>query len=424
MREYDVIVVGGGISGLTTAIYTAQAGKKTMVIEKQARLGGNAVTNKKNNVYFNLGGHALYYGDAFDTFQELGINLKGGNPSLKAYGIWRNTLKTLPTGFTSLLKTPLLSLKGKIELASWLVKFKKIDTKSYDCMCLREWMEGNVKDAMVKRIFYAIVRTSTFVDAPDLQMAGPALQQIKNVLRGVLYLDHGWGVLVEELQSRAASDGVEFLTHTKADEIGVQNGVVQWIECKNGTRLEAEEIVLAVPIDTAYEMVPNAKETVLQNWKDQAIKVTAACLDVALRRLPETNRQFVYGLDQLVFLTNQSRAAHLSEDGSQVISLIKYRDKEDSEQDVQDLEKVLDLLQPGWRKEVVAKQYLPNITVCHDFMHMKRRENPGPSVPEIKGLYVAGEWASHGELLVDAATASAKRAAKQITYKGAGLHEY
>lgn len=47
-------------------------------------------------------------------------------------------------------------------------------------------------------------------------------------------------------------------------------------------------------------------------------------------------------------------------------------------------------------------------------MHMKRQENPGPAVPEISGLYVAGEWASHGELLVDASTASAKRAVQHI----------
>jgi hypothetical protein len=71
-------------------------------------------------------------------------------------------------------------------------------------------------------------------------------------------------------------------------------------------------------------------------------------------------------------------------------------------------------VQPGWRNELVEKQYLPNITVCHDFMHVNRQENPGPAVPEIIGLYVAGEWAAHGELLVDAATASAKRAVQHI----------
>jgi hypothetical protein len=66
--------------------------------------------------------------------------------------------------------------------------------------------------------------------------------------------------------------------------------------------------------------------------------VTAACLDVALRRLPEPKQQFVYGLDQTVFLSNQSRAAYLSEDGAQVITLLKYQGKEkDARRDLHEL---------------------------------------------------------------------------------------
>jgi hypothetical protein len=105
----------------------------------------------------------------------------------------------------------------------------------------------------------------------------------------------------------------------------------------------------------------------------------------------------------------------LSDDGAQVVAVIKYQGKEtDADRDLRDLEQTLDLVQPGWRSELIVKQYLPKITVSHDFMHMKRRENPGPAVPQIEGLYVAGEWASHGEVLADAATASAKRAVRHL----------
>jgi hypothetical protein len=77
----------------------------------------------------------------------------------------------------------------------------------------------------------------------------------------------------------------------------------------------------------------------------------------------------------------------------------------------------MDLLHPGWRKEVVEQQYLPKITVVHNFPHTDRTEKPGPAVPEIKGLYIAGDWAGDEELLVDAAVASAKRAALHILKK-------
>lgn len=414
-QRYDVAIVGGGIAGLTAAVYAAKAGKKTIVIERAERLGGRAITNKKKGAYFNLGGHALYHGDAYATFRELGLSLQGNKPSIDGYGIWKGKLHTMPMGVSSLLTTPLLSWKGKMELASWLAKLGKLDTRRYDRVSLREWIEGNVYDPMARHLFYALLRTASYVAAPDLQAAGTVLKQLQNSLQGVLYLDRGWGATVDELGTKASELGVRFLTKSKAASVDHGEGAVRHVQCEDGTRIEAANIILAVPPAAAYQLVPNAEATALHAWKDQAIEITSACLDVALRRLPKPKQQFVYGIDQTVFLSNQSRAAYLSEDGAQVVSLIKYQGKEtDPEQDLRELERALDLIQPAWRDELIVSQYLPKITVCHDFMHLNRQENPGPAVPEIKGLYVAGDWASHGEMLVDASTASAKRAVRYM----------
>lgn len=71
----------------------------------------------------------------------------------------------------------------------------------------------------------------------------------------------------------------------------------------------------------------------------------------------------------------------------------------------------MDLLQPGWRKQVAVSRFLPRMVVVYDYAHNQRQELPGPAVPEIPGLYVAGDWAGHGEQLADAAAASGRRAA-------------
>lgn len=416
MVKYDVAVVGGGVAGLTAAIYAAKAGKRTILIEKQERLGGRAITVKKKGAYFNLGGHALYHGgDAMATFRELGLSLQGKKPSIDGYAIWKDQLLTLPAGMKSLFATTLLTWKGKMELASWLMKLGKMDTRRYDRVSLREWIEENVHDPMARNLFYSLMRTASYGMAPDLQAAGPVLRQFQNALKGVLYLDRGWGAMIDELAAMAERHGVKLQAGSQAVSIEHQDGNVQYVRCEDGTRVEAGHVIIAAPPAVACQLVPHAEATSLQAWRDQAIELTAACLDVALRRLPKPNQQFVYGIDRTVFLSNHSRAARLSDDGAQVVSLIKYQGEEkNAEKDLQELEQTLDLVQPGWRDEVVAKQYLPRITVCHDFMHIKRKQLPGPAVPEIAGLYVAGEWATHGELLVDAATASAKRAVMQI----------
>ncbi|MFC4778281.1 phytoene desaturase family protein [Paenibacillus sp. GCM10023252] len=425
MMNVDVAVVGGGIAGLTAAIYAARAGKRTILLEKQNRLGGRAITNKKNGAYFNLGGHALYDGDALATFRELGLRLEGNQPSIDGYGVWKGQLLTMPMSVKSLLATPLLSWRGKVELASWLAKFSKLDTRRYDHLSLRDWVEGNLQDPMVRNVFYSLLRTASYVTSPDLLAAGPVLKQLQRSLNGVLYLDRGWGAMLDNLRDIAAAQGVTMLTSSQVTQVQHQDGAVQQLSCEDGTIVEAKHIILAVPPAAALQLVQNAEATSLHAWVKQAIPVTAACLDVALRRLPKPKQQFVYGIDQAVFLTNQSRAAHLSDDGAQVISVLKYQGEDNNtEADLRELEGLLTLVQPGWRDELVAKQYLPNITVCHDFMHVRRGQLPGPAVPEIRGLYVAGDWASHGELLVDAATASAKRAVAHLLTQEEGKPQY
>jgi phytoene dehydrogenase-like protein len=44
--DYDAIIIGGGHNGLVTAAYLARAGRKVLVLERRARVGGAAVTEE------------------------------------------------------------------------------------------------------------------------------------------------------------------------------------------------------------------------------------------------------------------------------------------------------------------------------------------------------------------------------------------
>ncbi len=57
-ETYDLIVVGGGINGLTTAAYLAKAGKKVLVIERRWETGGAVMTDEESGCRINT--HAIY----------------------------------------------------------------------------------------------------------------------------------------------------------------------------------------------------------------------------------------------------------------------------------------------------------------------------------------------------------------------------
>src|SRR5262249_24115549 len=80
-----------------------------------------------------------------------------------------------------------------------------------------------------------------------------------------------------------------------------------------------------------------------------------------------------------------------------------------------ELEALLDLIQPGWRNEVVFKRFLPELTVYNALPVASLgglAGRPGPEVPDVPGLFIAGDWVGSDGLLVDSSLASAKAAAE------------
>lgn len=73
MKYYDVIIIGAGISGLTSAILLARSGMSVAVIEKHYKVGGYLHSFKRFGVEFDTGGHyigAMEEGGAFRTILE------------------------------------------------------------------------------------------------------------------------------------------------------------------------------------------------------------------------------------------------------------------------------------------------------------------------------------------------------------------
>ena len=411
-------IIGGGLAGLTAAAYLARAGRRVTVFEKAQAIGGRARTEIKHGFAFNIGPHALYRnGAGVPILNELGVEFSGKiNGTDGAFAIDNGTKHTLPGGFVSLLTTGLLTLPAKLEAAKLLASLPSLNAADYDSLTVRAWLDRAVKQPKVQQLAQALFRVTSYANDPQRQGAGAAIRQLQIGLDGgVYYLDHGWQTLVNGLRAVAEQAGATIQNGTSVTTIerSTQGFVIQFA---NGQIATAASVILAVSPTDAAALVKTSET--LADWARTLIPVRAACLDVALTHLPEPHVRFGLGIDQPYYFSVHSATAKLAPDNGAMIHVAKYLPT-DSEEDAHtiepQLEQVFDLLQPGWRKAVVARRFLPQMTVTNALVTMTPR--PGPAVPGIEGLYVAGDWVGHEGQLADASFASAKAAAEMIAQR-------
>jgi phytoene dehydrogenase-like protein len=299
------------------------------------------------------------------------------------------------------------------------MKLKKINIERLGAISLKEWAEKEISKPKVRNVIYSISRANSFVPYPELHLAGPAIRQLQRTFNGQgFYVDNGWGQIIDKLKEKAIQLGVTII-HKNVVEI-THEKKVQQICFADGERMETNIVLVSAGgLKETCKLIEKAEKTSLQEWYYESHLITAACLDIVLRQLPDSSRDFVAGfwIDQPIFFNNPTLFAKHGREDVVIIHVTKHLGADDTNptRDKQELEHAMDTVHPGWREEEIARQFLPRITVTHDFCSVdKFGRILGPEVPEIEGLYVAGDWTESGEMLADAVFTSARRAARAI----------
>jgi phytoene dehydrogenase-like protein len=408
----SIVVVGGGISGLVAALHCARAGAHTVLLEKSSRLGGRAMTREKAGFLLNLGPHALYQrGELNRTLRSFGVPVHGALPPTNGgYAMRAGKLHTLPVGVASLLATGLLRLGGKLEIAKVQTSLPKMNAAAFERQPLSAWLDANLSNLDARQVLEMLVRVSTFTDDPARQSAGAAIEQLQLALAGsVLYLDGGWQTIVNGLREAAIDSGVTILTNARA--VGLERRSARRIDAvrlADGRAIPAgAAIVTGVPDEVVSVVgVPDLAPT--------TPPVRVATLDVALRSLPRPRARVMFGVDVPLYFAVHSAAARLAPEGGAVVHVAKYLRPGTPPPPEAELESVLDLMQPGWRAQLVGSYYLPHVTVAHAELTADTgggAGRPSPRVDAFDNVFVAGDWVGARGQLSDAAAASAHDAA-------------
>ena len=77
MADYDVIVIGAGLGGLSAGSILAKRGKKVLVLEQSGQIGGCCSTYDVNGYKYDIGASVVEMMPIIDkTFEEFGTTFK------------------------------------------------------------------------------------------------------------------------------------------------------------------------------------------------------------------------------------------------------------------------------------------------------------------------------------------------------------
>ncbi|MFT3751849.1 MAG: protoporphyrinogen oxidase [Paludibacter sp.] len=122
-QTIDVVVLGAGLTGLTTAHYLKKFNKSFIVLEKQNRIGGVIQTTSENGFLYENGPNTGVVGNTtvVELFEELEKSGKsqvelGGKNVSKRFILKNGKWECMPLGPIDAITTPLFTLKDKFRI--------------------------------------------------------------------------------------------------------------------------------------------------------------------------------------------------------------------------------------------------------------------------------------------------------------------
>lgn len=279
------VIVGGGITGLSTAWYLQQRGIRAVVLEASAQLGGKIATLRDGDFLVEAGADSFLVAKqgARDLVREVGLAHEVITPLTSQFSIYYNgILHPVPSDFSlgvpariaPFLRSSLFSTAGKARLlAERFIPARQHGGDESLADFVQRRMGREVLERYAEPLFAGVYGTAA--DALSVQSVLPQLRAMErahgSVTAGVLHHRHnaenaqsrspfaglrrGMGSLVEALQERLSATTVRVQMPVQHIASSASNSSAYAVHCHNGESLQADAVVLTVPAYTASAMV-------------------------------------------------------------------------------------------------------------------------------------------------------------------------
>ncbi|EMB77230.1 NAD(P)/FAD-dependent oxidoreductase [Streptococcus mutans] len=285
---YDVIVIGAGLGGLSTAAFLSKSGKKVLVLEKMQQIGGYAYSFSRRKSNYEISLHSLgdldQQGSLYKILDEIGLfqkvefNKHSSNYSVVTRNGDIHAIKGLNSFVT---RMQLLFPESEREIHE-IVSLFKIIRKEIDYLnslsgspSFIEMVDNTpiilkYRDASLysmlsdftnnQKLIEEFSRYWIYFSLPPKELAGVIYAYVwtEYIMHGSYYPKGGSKAISDAFKDIILENGGEIKTNKSVTEILIVNNQAVGVDCE-GEKYFGKNIVSNIPPKTTVELAKNGK---------------------------------------------------------------------------------------------------------------------------------------------------------------------
>ncbi len=260
---YDAAIIGGGFAGLSAAALLARQGRRVLLVEKSARLGGRAAYIERDGFVWQYGQHSHRLaadGIAARVFDTIGdpidfIDTRGNT----AYLYFDGRLHPRPEGIAGFLSTSLLPFTARLDFLRFYRRVLKTDPNDWYNRTLLDFYRQHGRNAAVER-FLGFLGFTVMVADPAHVSAGEVIQFLQRAAKAPVKQGEPRGgsrQIIDKLEAAVRRHGGEIHAPERVEDILVAQGAVVGIQTDRAS-YRAGNVVFAAPLPGLFKVLPKS----------------------------------------------------------------------------------------------------------------------------------------------------------------------
>lgn len=414
-NQYDIIIVGAGLAGLSASLKLSKEKYKILLLEKENYLGGRASSWNSNGLDIEAGFHKH-----IGFYKELPKILEESNITLDDIVMWEKEVEIIlnekeniilgidpikhPITFLKdiLGNNNLLTTKDKKSLSKLFIKgFKDylLNSKSLDKYSIKEYAEKhNIEDNIIKTVVTSLSTGIFFLPIEEYSaklffgLFFPGLFKLHKIRIGA-YKDGMSKILAEPIKKELIKNNVEIKNNINVISLIEDNKKIIGVKTNN-ENYYSKYVILATDIGNTKKIIKNIKHPFINKILDiQTLSVITMQIELTKPSMKLDRTTFTPRLNTIVSFSEESRSTFPNSNG-RISIILKSSDKINKLKNDEIYKIVINELKSiglNIEKDILNYRIVRHKNKFYKFSPNIDKKRPTTKTP-IKGLILAGDY--------------------------------